>query len=98
VLISTIVRSQLVAMLAALMATVLPSVMLSGFIFEIKNMPAPLQWLSTIIPARHFIVIIRGVMLKGVGAVDLWRETLILGAITVALLGVAVRRFRFRLG
>ena len=98
VLISTVVRSQLVAMLAALMATVLPSVMLSGFIFEIKNMPVPLQWLSTIIPARHFIVIIRGVMLKGVGAVELWQETLVLGAITVALLGVAVRRFRFRLG
>jgi ABC-2 type transport system permease protein len=80
------------------MATVLPSVMLSGFIFEIKNMPLPLQWLSTIIPARHFIVIIRGVMLKGVGAADLWQETLVLGALAAVLLGVAVRRFKFRLG
>ena len=98
VLISTIARTQLVAMLAALMTTVLPSVMLSGFIFEIKNMPLPLQWLSTVIPARHFIVIIRGVMLKGVGAADLWQQTLVLGALAAVLLGVAVRRFKFRLG
>jgi ABC-2 type transport system permease protein len=98
VLISTVVKTQLVAMLAALMTTVMPSVMLSGFIFEIKNMPRPLQWLSAIIPARHFIVIIRGVMLKGVGAADLWRETLVLGAIAAVLLGVAVKRFKFKLG
>lgn len=98
VLISTIVRTQLVAMLAALMATVLPSVMLSGFIFEIKNMPVVLQYLSTIIPARHFIVVIRGVMLKGVGAPALWQETLVLAALTVLLLGVAMRRFKFKLG
>jgi ABC-2 type transport system permease protein len=98
VLISTIARTQLVAMLAALMATVMPSVMLSGFIFEIKNMPLPLQYLSAIIPARHFIVIIRGVMLKGVGLSVLWQETLVLGALTAVLLGVAVKRFKFKLG
>lgn len=98
VLISTVVRTQLVAMLSALMATVMPSVMLSGFIFEIKNMPLPLQYLSMIVPARHFIVIIRGVMLKGVDATVLWQETLLLCALTAVLLGVAVRRFKFRLG
>jgi ABC-2 type transport system permease protein len=98
VLISTIAGTQLVAMLAALMATVLPSVMLSGFIFEIKNMPLPLQYISKIIPASHFIVIIRGVMLKGVGGLVLWQETLALAALTAVLLGVAVKRFKLRLG
>jgi ABC-2 type transport system permease protein len=76
----------------------MPSVMLSGFIFEVKNMPLPLQYLSTIIPARHFIVILRGVMLKGVGAPALWRETLALVLLTAVFLGVAVRRFKLRLG
>lgn len=97
ILISTIVNTQLVAMMAALMATVLPSVMLSGFIFEIKNMPVVLQYLSTIVPARHFIVIIRGVMLKGVGVGVLWHETLILMVLTVVLLSVASRRLKLKL-
>jgi ABC-2 type transport system permease protein len=98
VLISTIVRTQLVAMMAALMVTVMPSVMLSGFIFEIKNMPWPLQYLSTIVPARHFIVIIRDIMLKGVGVGTLWQEVLALIALTAVLLGVAARAFKLRLG
>lgn len=97
ILISTVVNTQLVAMMAALMATVLPSVMLSGFIFEIKNMPVALQYLSTIVPARHFIVIIRGIMLKGVGVEVLWQETLILMALTAVLLGVATRRLKLKL-
>ncbi len=98
VLISTLVRTQLTAMLSALMVTVMPSVMLSGFIFEIKNMPLPLQYLSAIIPARHFIVIIRGVMLKGVDASVLWQETAALVLLSMVLLGIAVKRFTFKLG
>jgi ABC-2 type transport system permease protein len=97
ILISTLVNTQLVAMLAALMVTVLPAVMLSGFIFEIRNMPLPLQYLTRIVPATHFIVIIRGVMLKGAGLAVLWREGLALIAITVLLLAAATRRFRLRL-
>jgi ABC-2 type transport system permease protein len=97
ILISTVVNTQLVAMMAALLATVLPSVMLSGFIFEIKNMPLPLQYLSAIVPARHFIEIIRGVMLKGVGVTVLWQETAALLALTAVLLGIAVRKFKLKL-
>lgn len=97
ILISTLVNTQLVAMMAALIATVLPSVMLSGFIFEIKNMPLPLQYLSAIVPARHFIEIIRGVMLKGVGVTVLWQETAALVALTAVLLGIAARRFKLKL-
>jgi ABC-2 type transport system permease protein len=98
VVISTLVRSQLAAMMTALMVTVMPSVMLSGFIFEIKNMPLPLQYLSMIIPARHFIIILRGVMLKGVGAPVLWRQTTALVILTAVLLGIAARRFKLKLG
>lgn len=98
VVISTIVKNQLAAMITALMVTVMPSVMLSGFIFEVKNMPIVLQYLSTIIPARHFIVILRDVMLKGVGAAALWRETLALVLLTGVFLGLAVKRFKLRLG
>lgn len=96
-LISTLVNTQLVAMMAALMVTVLPSVMLSGFIFEVKNMPLPLQYLSKIIPATHFIEIIRGVMLKGVGFTVLWEHAAALIAITLVLLGIATQRFKLRL-
>lgn len=95
--ISTLVNTQLVAMLAAMVATVLPSVMLSGFIFEIKNMPLVLQYLSTIIPARHFIVIIRGIMLKGAGVDILWKEAVALIVITLVLLGIAIRKFKLKL-
>jgi len=98
VLVSTLVRNQLAAMMTTLMVTVMPSVMLSGFIFEIKNMPLPLQYLSMIIPARHFIVILRGVMLKGVGAPAVWHQTLALVLLTAVLLGIAAKRFKLRLG
>ena len=97
ILISTLVNTQLLAMMAALIATVLPSVMLSGFIFEIKNMPEVLQYFSMIVPARHFIVIIRGVMLKGIGVGLLWQQTLFLLALTAVLLGAAAKRLKLRL-
>jgi ABC-2 type transport system permease protein len=98
VLISTLVSTQQVAMMTALIATVLPSVMLSGFIFEIKNMPPVLQWLSYIVPARYFLVIIRGIMLKGAGIGVLWHQAAALILITLILLIVATKRFRLRLG
>jgi len=97
-LISTMVNTQLVAMLAAMLVTVLPAVMLSGFIFEIRNMPLPLQYLTKIVPATHFIVIIRGVMLKGAGIAVLWKQGLALLAITAVLLAAATRRFSLKLG
>jgi ABC-2 type transport system permease protein len=98
VLISTIVNTQLVAMLSALIATVLPSVMLSGFIFEIKIMPLPLQYLTEIVPASHFVTIIRGIMLKGAGVAILWKQAVALVLITAVLLGAAANRFKLKLG
>jgi ABC-2 type transport system permease protein len=97
ILISTLLATQQQAMMAALLVTVLPSVMLSGYIFEIKNMPQLLQYLSYLIPARYFILIIRGIMLKGSDVAVLWGEALLLVVITVMVLAVAIRKFQLRI-
>ena len=98
VLISTLVKTQQLAMMAAQMLTVLPSVMLSGFIFEIKNMPVFLQYVTYVIPARYFLVIIRGIMLKDAGIASLWIHALGLVVITLVLLTIASKRFKLKIG
>jgi ABC-2 type transport system permease protein len=98
ILISTLVKTQQLAMTAAQLVTVLPSVMLSGYIFEIKNMPVVLQYISRIVPARYFLVIIRGIMLKGSGLSVLWMESAFLILLAFILLTIAVKRFSLRIG
>jgi len=98
ILISTLVNTQQLAMMTAMVVTVLPSVMLSGFIFEIKNMPEILQILTHIVPARYFILIIRGIMLKGSGVEVLWPQAGALLVITVILLVAASKNFKLRIG
>jgi ABC-2 type transport system permease protein len=98
VLIAAKTPSQRAAMIGALLGTMLPNVLLSGMIFPIASMPGWLSPVSNIVPARWFIVIARGIMLKGVGLEYLWRETLILVGMMVFLLAVAIRSFRPRLG
>lgn len=97
ILVSARTSSQRVAMLAAMLATMLPTQMLSGFIFPIESMPAPLRWISNIVPAKWFVLIARGIMLKGVDLTYLWRETLILGAMALILLAASARSFHTRL-
>ncbi len=97
IVISTAARTQRTAMLAALGGLLLPTIMLSGFIFPIDSLPAPLHAVSNIIPARWFLVIVRGIMLKGSGVSVLWQEMLILSALTVALLAAGIRRLSVRL-
>jgi ABC-2 type transport system permease protein len=97
ILISARTSSQRVAMLAAMLGTMLPTQMLSGFVFPIESMPRVLQWLSIIVPARWFVTISRGIMLKGVGLTYLWRETLVLAAMTLVLLVASARSFNVRL-
>ena len=94
VMISTFAATQQVAMMMAILLTMLPTIMLSGFIFPLGSMPAPLQWISHLAPARYFLVIVRGVMLKGNGLAQLHKPVLALVAFTVLLLTVAVRRFK----
>lgn len=97
VLISARSSSQRVAMTGALLGTMLPTMILSGFLFPVESMPAPLQWLSNVVPARWFVVVARGIMLKGIGLQYLWQETLILTAMTLLLLAASTRAFHERL-
>src|SRR5690554_3480533 len=97
ILISTSAKNQMVAMFISLIALMLPTIILSGFIFPIDNMPAILQLLSFIMPARYFIEIIRSIMLKGIGIQYVWQETAVLGGMTLLLIAVSVKRFKIRL-
>jgi ABC-2 type transport system permease protein len=97
VLISTIASTQQMAMVFSMLGLMLPTILLSGFIFPIDNMPAPLQWFSTLMPARWFIVIIKHVMLKGTGIGFVWKETLILTGMAALFIMAAIRRFQIRL-
>jgi len=97
ILISTISATQQTAMMISLMGLMLPVILLSGFIFPISSMPLPLQFISNIIPAKWFIIIIKGIMLKGVGLQFLWKETLILLAMTVFFIGLSVKKYKIRL-
>jgi ABC-2 type transport system permease protein len=96
-LISTLARTQQVAMMQALIITILPSVMLSGFIFPVASMPKFHHYLSSIIPATYYLRIIRGVLLKGVHAAALVPDALILLCIGVVLMVVAVKKFKIKL-
>jgi ABC-2 type transport system permease protein len=96
-LISTLVATQQVAMMLSLVSTLLPSVMLSGFVFPVASMPPPLQIVSKIIPATHFLVIIRGIMLKGNGPLELWPSFLAMTGVGVFFISLAVKRFRMKL-
>jgi ABC-2 type transport system permease protein len=97
ILISTMSNSQQVAMFISMFALLLPTMLLSGFIFPVENMPWPLQWLSTIIPAKYFIILIKNIMIKGTGLAFVWKETLVLLGMTLIFIGVSIRKFKVRL-
>ncbi|MBR1462786.1 MAG: ABC transporter permease [Prevotella sp.] len=96
-LISSIASTQLMALLLSAMVLLMPIVMLSGMLFPVESMPTILQWLSAIIPPRYYIQAMRKLMIMGVGIGDVLREVLILCGMTVALLAVALAKFKVRL-
>ena len=96
-LISSATDSQQTAMFISLTGMFLPTIMLSGFMFPIENMPLPLRLLSNIVPAKWYYIIVKDVMIKGVGIGEVWKETLILGGMMVALLMLAIKKFKIRL-
>ena len=96
-MISTYARSQQVAMMVAQTATILPTMMLSGLIFPIASMPTALQYVTYVVPARYYLLIVRGVMLKGSGFSQLLQPTVFLVAVAVIMLTVSVRRFNMTL-
>ena len=94
IVISALGRSQLLATQVAMIATFLPAFLLSGFMYSISVMPAGLQAVTFLIPARYFIVVTRGVFLKGVGPEALWLQGLLMIAFAVVSLTLAIRVFR----
>jgi ABC-2 type transport system permease protein len=98
VVIGTVAPTQRTAMIAALAGLLLPTMILSGFIFPIDSLPRPLQLLSYIVPARWFLTIVRGIMLKGAGLATLWQETLVLVGMTLLFLARGSRGLAIRLG
>ncbi|MCB9674453.1 MAG: ABC transporter permease [Alphaproteobacteria bacterium] len=91
---SAVLKSQQVALQLSMVATMLPSLLLSGFVFPISNMHPVLQAISTIIPARYYIAITRGLFLKGTGIDVLWPQLVAMSIFAVVMLIVATSRFR----
>jgi len=93
-LISIVTRNQMVATQAAAMSSMLPSLLLSGFVFPIENMPLPLQILSRAVPARYYVAGLRGVLLRGNGMAELWPQAVMLALFALVMLGLSTARFR----
>jgi ABC-2 type transport system permease protein len=96
-LISSSTASQQSAMFISLIGMFLPTVMLSGFMFPIENMPLPMQVVSNAVPAKWFYIIVRSVMIKGVGLKHVWKETLILSGMLIFFMTMAIKKFKVRL-
>lgn len=97
ILISTLAKGQLLASQMAFTATFLPAFLLSGFMFDIANMPTALQLVTYLVPARYFVTILRGLYLKGVGLSVLWPECLLLTGFGALMLILSMRVFKKRL-
>jgi ABC-2 type transport system permease protein len=96
-LVSVVTKNQLVATQAGTLSSLLPSLLLSGMLFPVENMPAPLQVLSRAIPARYLVHGLRGILLKGSGFGQLWPDLVAMAIFAVAVLALATRRFQRRI-
>jgi len=97
ILISTVSKTQQQAMMLSMFALLLPTILLSGFIFPVENMPDILRYMSDIMPSRWFIIIIKSIMLKGVGIAYFWKETLIILFAGIFFVVLSVKKFSIRL-
>jgi ABC-2 type transport system permease protein len=97
ILISTVSKTMQQAIFISFIGLMLPTILLSGFIFPIENMPKIYDYVSMIMPPRYFIIIIKSIMIKGTGFFFIWKETLILTMMTLIFIGLSVRKFKIRL-
>ncbi len=97
ILVSTITNSQQTAMLISMMGMMLPTILFTGFLFPLENMPKILQYLSMIIPSRWFYYIMKAIMLKGLGFEAVWKQTLVLVCMCIVLLTISLKKFKTRL-
>lgn len=93
-LISTIADTQLVAFMQSVLITLLPSFVLSGFVFPIRNMPKIIQAVTYLLPARYYMVVLRSIILKGAGLSAFWREVVLLSVFAFLSLGISTIRLR----
>jgi len=96
-LISNTTGSQQTALLICMMGLMMPTMVFTGFMFPLENMPLPFRVISNIIPSRWYYIIIKAVMLKGLGFAYVWKETLVLVGMTAVLLTIALKKFKTRL-
>lgn len=96
-LISNSTDSQQSAMLISLMGMLMPTMLFTGFMFPLENMPMPLQYIANAIPSKWYYIIVKSVMIKGLGFASVWKELLILTGMTLFLLVVSIKKFKIRL-
>jgi ABC-2 type transport system permease protein len=96
IMLSALVRTQLLAYQLAMLTSFLPAFLLSGFVFAIENMPVPVQVVTYLFPTRYFVTILKGIFLRGVGIEALYIEVLFLAGYAVLVFFVAVKRLRQR--
>jgi ABC-2 type transport system permease protein len=96
-LLSINAQTQQAAMMGSMMGMMLPTMLLTGFLFPIENMPLPLQVLSNLVPSRWYFIIVKQVMLKGLGIGAVWKELLILTGMTAFLFTISLKKFKIRL-
>lgn len=97
ILISTLTNSQQIAMMISLVALMLPTILLSGFVFPVENMPGIMQVLCHLMPPKYYITIVKSIMLQGNNLFYVWRETLILAGFTAFFLILSIKKFKIRL-
>jgi ABC-2 type transport system permease protein len=96
-LISNSTASQRTAMILSLLGMMLPTMLFTGFLYPLENMPLPLQIFSNLVPSKWYYIIVKSIMIKGLGFSAIWKETLILVGMTLFLLFVSIRKFKIRL-
>lgn len=96
-LISNVTQSQQSAMLISMMGMLVPTMLFTGFMFPIENMPVPLQVICNIIPSKWYYTIVKSIMIKGLGFGAIWKETLVLFGMTCLLLVISFKKFKIRL-
>lgn len=94
ILISALARSQVLAYQMGMLTSFLPAFLLSGFVYSIENMPAVIQVISHVVPARYFVTILKGVFLKGIGIEMLWGELAFLAGFAAIVFLIATRKLR----
>ncbi len=96
-LISSVTDSQRVALLISLMGLMMPTILFSGFMFPLENLPLPMQLISNVIPSKWYFIIVKNVMIKGLDLDSIWREVLVLTGMTIFFVSVSLAKFKTRL-